>query len=100
MPRWSSIKAQLLFWYGIAFALLIGISGFFVVSLIRVDGLALSLDHKSISGTRILGEMADLLSETRLDEARLALATGNEEIAEARKSAEEHVGAFAEERAA
>ncbi|MBZ9675659.1 putative bifunctional diguanylate cyclase/phosphodiesterase [Mesorhizobium sp. ES1-1] len=74
MFKLSSVRARLISYYLLSVALLVGVSVYALIQMLALDRLTESLDRRWIVGTRVLGEMADLLSETRLAETRLALA--------------------------
>jgi diguanylate cyclase (GGDEF)-like protein len=100
MSQFSSVRARLISYYLLSVALLIGVSVYALVQMLALDRLTESLDRKWVVGTRVLGEMADLLSETRLAETLLALATDQEQTDRALASAEGYMNEMAEQRAA
>src|SRR4051794_22569048 len=100
MVQLSSVRARLISYYSLSVALLIGVSVYAIFQMIAPDRLTESLDSKWVAGTRILGEIADLITEVRLDEARLALAGNQARANGALVSAEQHVNAIVKERAA
>ncbi|UVK38618.1 EAL domain-containing protein [Mesorhizobium sp. AR10] len=96
----SSVRARLISYYLLSVALLIGVSVYALVQMLALDRVTESLDRKWVVGTRVLGEMADISSEVRLDETRLALAADQEQTDRALSSAEGHMRALVEQRAA
>jgi diguanylate cyclase (GGDEF)-like protein len=100
MFQLSSVRARLISYYLLSVALLIGISLYALFQMVALDRLTESLGGKWLVGTRILGEMADLITEVRLDETRVALADSQVQTKRALASAERHVNAIVEQRAA
>ena len=100
MSQFSSVRARLISYYLLSVALLIGVSVYALLQMAALDRLTESLDRKWVVGTRVLGEMADLLSETRLAETHLALAADQEQTDQALAEADEFMKAIAEQRAA
>ncbi|MCZ8548623.1 EAL domain-containing protein [Mesorhizobium qingshengii] len=100
MFKLSSVRARLVSYYLLSVALLVGVSGYALVQMLVLDRLTESLDRKWVVGTRLLGEMADLLSETRLAETRLVLAADQEQADQALAAAEGYMLSVAYQRAA
>jgi diguanylate cyclase (GGDEF)-like protein len=100
MSQFSSVRARLISYYLLSVALLIGVSVYALVQIHALDRLTESLDHKWVAGTRVLGKMADNVTEVRLDETRLALAADQEQTDRALASAEKHMNEIVEQRAA
>jgi diguanylate cyclase (GGDEF)-like protein len=100
MSQFSSVRVKLISYYLLSVALLIGVSVYALVQMLSLDRLTESLDRKWVGRTRVLGEMADLISETRLAETRLAFATDQEQTDQALAAADEYMKAIAEQRAA
>ncbi|MFA6156258.1 putative bifunctional diguanylate cyclase/phosphodiesterase [Mesorhizobium sp.] len=83
MLNLSSVRARLISYYLLSVALLVGVSVYALIQMLALDRLTEALDRRWVVGTRVLGEMADLLSETRLAEIRLALAPDQEKVDQA-----------------
>jgi diguanylate cyclase (GGDEF)-like protein len=96
----SSVQARLISYYLLLVALLIAMSVYALVQMLALDRLTESLDRKWVVGTRTLGEMADLLSETRLAEIRLALASDQTQADRALAAAEDNLRSMSYQRAA
>ncbi|MET0313059.1 MAG: EAL domain-containing protein [Hansschlegelia sp.] len=95
-----SIRTRLAAYYSLSVALLVGVCAVALVEMLSLDGLTESLDHKWIAGTRILGETSDLISEIRLDELQVAVASNEDEVAAALASSARHQENLAEQRSA
>jgi diguanylate cyclase (GGDEF)-like protein len=100
MSQFSSVRARLISYYLLSVALLIGVSVYALVQMAALDQVTESLDSKWMVGTRFLGKMADIITEVRLDEIRLALAADQEQTDRALAPVEEHMDEFVEQRAA
>jgi diguanylate cyclase (GGDEF)-like protein len=91
--RLVSIQSRLRFFFALCLLLLVGVSVFGIGAILTLQGLANSFDGQWLAGTRTLGEINDLVSEFRIDEARLVAATdphtaSEREAASAKYSAE------------
>src|SRR4051812_37763925 len=95
----TSIRARLIACFSISVVLVLGIAGFAALQILVLDRITESLDHKWLVGTRTLGEMADLLTELRLDDATLALATDESSTEQAVAAAARHIQSLEEESA-
>jgi len=95
-----SISAQLLFYFAVCLAVLIGVSSYALLEIVRLNAIARDLTHHQLPETRILGEMADLLGGLRMDQTNLALAVVEGAIAKAELSAARHLAALETEVAA
>lgn len=100
MSQFTSVRGRLTSYYLLSVALLIGISVYALVQMAALDQLTKSLDRRWVVGTRVLGEMADLLSETRLAETFLALATDQEQTDRALAAADGYMRSIGYQRAA
>ncbi|PTE08170.1 putative bifunctional diguanylate cyclase/phosphodiesterase [Mesorhizobium helmanticense] len=96
----SSVRARLISYYLLSVAILIGVSSYALVQMLALDRLTETLDRKWVVGTRLLGEMADLLSETRLAETRLALATDQDQTDRALAAADGYIVSIGYQRTA
>ncbi len=95
-----AIRTRFLLFYSLSFALLIVISGVAIFAVISLGQLTASLDNKWMKGTRVLGEMADLLTEIRLGETRLSLASSQEQAQQALFYTDARMRELLEQRAA
>jgi diguanylate cyclase (GGDEF)-like protein len=81
-------------------ALLIGVSVYALFQMTALDRLTEALDRKWVAGTRVLGEMADLITEVRLAETHLALASDQVQTDRALAAADRYTNAIVKARAA
>jgi diguanylate cyclase (GGDEF)-like protein len=95
-----SIRTRLAVYYSLSTALLIGVCAVALLGMLSLDRLTESLDRKWMAGTRVLGEAADLITEIRADELRLALSSNDEETAAALASGGRHQRELAAQRSA
>jgi diguanylate cyclase (GGDEF)-like protein len=63
---------------------LLGISSFGIVAIVRLENVVETFDRQWLVGTQTLGEIADLVSQFRIDQANVASAT-NPQTASPRK---------------
>jgi diguanylate cyclase (GGDEF)-like protein len=88
----SSLHGRISALIGLFALMLVGLSTVAATGLLAIDKRAESINDKWLSGTRILGELSDRISEFRIAEAYRALAADQPSIAAAESLAMEHQG--------
>ncbi len=90
----SSIRARLTLFTAMFVLIVVGLAGGATLSLRAADQQTQELDQKWLTGTAILGELADRISEYRIAEGYRALAPDVQTRADAELLADEHRGAI------
>ena len=98
--RRRSISAQLFFYYALCLTILIGVSGFALYEIVRLNEMTNEVVRHELPEIRALGKMTNLLSSLRMDQASLALARDERSIESAEDSAAERLTAMVAEEAA
>jgi diguanylate cyclase (GGDEF)-like protein len=88
----SSIRARLTLFTAVFVMIVVGLATGTVLSLLSADRMTEELDRKWFTGTAMLGELSDRISEFRVAETYRALATDAKTVAHAEVLADEHRG--------
>jgi diguanylate cyclase (GGDEF)-like protein len=89
-PFKSSIRARLTLFTAVFVAIVIGLAMGAIISLKSADRMTEELDQKWLTGTAMLGELSDRISEFRIAETYRGLATDAKMVAYAEVLADEH----------
>jgi diguanylate cyclase (GGDEF)-like protein len=92
----STIRTRFTVFISTFFFLVLAVASTAIVGLKMVDGNAATIHHRWFTGTRILGEISDRISEFRLAETYRALAQDDRAATVAELVADEHRNAIAE----
>lgn len=75
MRRLTSIRSRLQFSFVLCLLVLLGISTFGIVAIARLERVVQTFDRQWLAGTQTLGEIADLVSQFRIDQGNVASAS-------------------------